>query len=112
MAKRKAPKYYAYQLGGTNNFNWSIPEDNTPSVVNQTATGATDTYGNQYFKQDYTGDPTTNNPNIVGPQQKNSLWNIFGNTNKTELNPWIQGANSGMQLVTGVSNMINEVNNR
>lgn len=110
MAKKRKPKYYAAQVGG--NFNWSIPENNSPSVVNQTATGALDIYGNQYFKQDNTGTPTTNNPDIVAPTQKQSIWSFLGNTNKTQLNPAIQSLNAGMQTVTGVANMINEVKNR
>lgn len=110
MAKRKKPKYYAAQVGG--NFNWSIPEDKSPSVVNQTATGATDIYGNQYFKQDNTGTPTTNNPDIVGPTQKGSIWDFLGNTNKTQLNPAIQSLNAGMQTVTGIAGIVNEVKNR
>jgi len=113
MAKRKKPKYYAYQLGGsTNNYNWGIPDDNTPSVVNQTATGATDIYGNQYFKPDETGDPTTNNPDIVPIGNKKNIWDLLGNTNKTLLNPAVQNLNTVMQGVTGVASMINEVNNR
>lgn len=111
MAKKRKPKYYAAQVGG-GNFNWSIPENNSPSVVNQTATGALDIYGNQYFKQDNTGTPTTNNPDIVAPTQKQSIWSFLGNTNKTQLNPAIQSLNAGMQTVTGVANMINEVKNR
>jgi hypothetical protein len=112
MAKRKKPRYYVAQVGGTSNFNWSIPENNSPSVVNQTATGATDIYGNTYFKQDNTGAPTFTGDVTGDNSNKKSLWDLLANTNKTELNPAIQGLNAGMQAVTGVANMVNEVKNK
>lgn len=112
MAKRKKPRYYVAQVGTQTNFNWSIPENNSPSVVNQTATGATDAYGNTYFKQDNTGAPTFEGDVTGTPKSKFDLWSLFGNTNKTELAPAIQGLNAGMQAVTGVASMINEVNNK
>jgi hypothetical protein len=111
MKKRK-PKYYAYQLGGSTNFNWNIPEEKTPSVVNQTATGATDIYGNQYFKQDNQGAPTFEGDVTGTPRKKFDLLSLLGNTNKTELHPAIQSLNAGIQTVTGIANMINEVKNR
>jgi hypothetical protein len=112
MAKRKQPKYFVAQIGGGTNFNWSIPEDNSPSVVNQTATGATDAYGNKYFKQDNTGAPTFEGDVTGTPKKKFDLMGLLGNTNKTILDPSIQNLNTVMQGVTGVSNMINEVNNK
>jgi hypothetical protein len=112
MAKKRKPKYYVAQVGG-NNFNWSIPENSTPSIVNQTATGATDIYGNQYFKPDESGTPTTNNPNVVPIDHKgNRIFDNLINYGQKDLHPAIQDLNAGMQAVTGVASMINEVNNR
>lgn len=115
MAKRRKPKYYVAQIGAqtSGNFNWSIPENPTPSIVNQTATGAADIYGNQYFKPDETGTPTTNNPNVVPIDHKgNRLFDQLARYGQKDLNPTFQALNAGMQTVTAIANQINEVKNR
>lgn len=115
MAKRKKPKYYVAQIGAqtSGNFNWGIPENPTPSIVNQTATGAADIYGNQYFKPDETGTPTTNNPNVVPIDHKgNRLFDQLARYGQKDLNPTFQALNAGMQTVTAIANQVNEVKNR
>lgn len=96
------------QMGGS--FAWDMPStNNTPSLRRfEDENKMVDQAGNTFFKQNNTGTPTTNNPDIIIPQQgPNFLDTLASFPNRTEDNPIYAGLRGAAIGVTGVANWLN-----